>query len=283
MAYITPVWIKNETSFESISDQLLSYPKDTHMYLPLKLASNSDAAEQYLDKVVKAVDPYILLNMKKLQKLTIYDKRKNETNIIEKRIRSEITFERSSRIDFDLFTFFELSGSIVELCTSSSVEQFRVYICYAEIPSAVEQQRNPKTELRLAFPCNKDFIFNANVYAGLPVCNLGFNFMFSANFQLVTNRENLRDDVTFNYDLRDHFAAFFVYLLLTDDDLKKDFNRYCPSPTENQMDHSPWSKVMVDKIYNLIRQNSNLLFGITSGAYSMNFCYNVIIFSSIFR
>lgn len=283
LAYITPVWIENETIFEPISDQLLSYPKDTHLYLPLKLATNSDTAEQYLDKVVTAVDPCILLNMKKLQTFTIHDKRKMETIIIKKEIRSEITFDRSDRIVFESFTFHEVSGSIVELQQSSNVKQFRVYVCYAEISSAVEQKRNSRTELRLAFPCNKDFIFNANVYAGLPVCNLGFNFMFSADFQLVTNRENLQEDVTFNCDLRDHLAAFFVYLLLNDDELKKDFDRYCPSNSTHHINHSSWWKVMVNQIYDLIRRNSKLLFGITSGIYSMIFCYDFVIFSYIFR
>ena len=82
----------------------------------------------------------------------------------------------------------------------------RVYTCHIDVPVSLEQQVYPQKRWLLAFLCEADNYLNSTVYAGLPVCDLGFNFLFDVDFQLVTNREN----VLFNTFIRNHLSVLFI-------------------------------------------------------------------------
>ena len=140
-----------------------------------------------------------------------------------------------------------------------------MYTCHIDVPESIEQRRSPTARLILAFPCDSDYHLTSTVYTGLPVCDLGFEFLFNADFKLVTNRENVRENVQFNRYLRDHLAALFVYLLLNDSDLRKDIHRYCPSENLYQLKHSSWWSHMINDINKLITAYLPVLFGISTG------------------
>jgi hypothetical protein len=267
MSYITPLWITDQDIPDCISDQLLTHPQDTHLYLPLKLQAHTPEAELFLNQVITAADPCILLHMRHLKKLEISDKRQNKTTIIEKQLIGPTKLEKQLSVTFEDFTFINLAGSIIKLCTSSEYNTFRVYTCYIDIPNSIEQRRSPRTRLILAFPCENNYCLTSTVYTGLPVCDLGFNFLFNADFQLVTSRENVRENVPFNTFIRDHLAALFVYLLLNDIDLRKDINRYCPLTNIHQLKHSSWWLVMIDNINMLITKYLSVLFDIRTGQF----------------
>ncbi|CAF4697514.1 unnamed protein product, partial [Rotaria sp. Silwood2] len=172
MSYITPLWITDKDLLES----------------------HTAEANSFLDQVIKAVDPCILLNMRQLKKLEIVDERQKKVTIIEKQIIGPTKLEEQSSVTFEDFTFLNLSGSVIRLHTSTGYSTFRVYMCYINVANYIEQERPPKTRLTIGFPCEKDNELASIVYKGLPVCDLGFNFLFNADFQLVTNRENVREN-----------------------------------------------------------------------------------------
>ncbi|CAF3498569.1 unnamed protein product [Rotaria sordida] len=265
MSYITPLWITDQDIPDCISNQISTNAQHTHLYLPLKLQAHTPEADLFLNQVIKTVDPCILLNMRQLKKLEIIDQRQNKITIIEKKIIGPTQLEEQSNITFEDFTFLNLTGSIIQLHTSTGYNTFRVYTCYINVPSTMEERRTSKTRLIIGFPCENNYNLTSTVYAGLPVCNLGFNFLFNADFQLVTNRENVRENVLFNTFIRNHLSALFVYLLLNDLDLRKDINRYCPSLSIHQGKHSSWWLVMIDNINELITKYLSVLFDIRTG------------------
>ena len=265
MSYITPLWVTDQDIPDCIQSKILTNSKDTHLYLPLKLQAYTSEAESFLNQVATAADPCILLNMRHLKKLEIVDERQKKVTLIEKQFIGRTKLENQSRIRFEDFSFLDLTGVIVKLCSSSGYNTFRVYTCYIEIPNSIEQRRSPRTRLILAFPCEADYCLTSTVYTGLPVCDLGFNFLFNADFQLVTSRENVRENVPYNTFIRDHLATLFVYLLLNDVDLRKDINRYCPSTNIHQLRHSSWWLSMVDNITSLVTKYLPTLFNIQTG------------------
>jgi hypothetical protein len=265
MSYITPLWVTDQNIPDCISNQISTNTQDTHLYLPLKLQAHTHEASQFLNQVTRAADPCILLNMRHLKKLEIIDKRQEKVTIIEKQLIGPTKLEEQSSVTFEEFTFVNLTGSIIQLCTSAGYNKFRVYTCQIDVPNSIEQRRSSTTRLILALPCENDYCLTCTVYAGLPVCDLGFNFLFNADFQLVTNRENVRENVPYNAFIRDHLATLFVYLLLNDCDLRKDINRYCPLSNSHQVKHSSWWLVMVDRINELITKYLPVLFDIRTG------------------
>ncbi len=267
MSYITPLWIHDEEIPECISKQISTNVQQTHLYLPLKIAAHTSLAEQFLNDVARAIDPCILLNMRQLKNLEIVDQREDKSIIIKKQQIDSTKLETQAIVIFEDLTFLDLNGSMIQLCTPTGDRTFRVYSCQINVPSTIEQRRNPTTSLTLAFPCEYDYDLNATVYTGLPVCDLGFNFMFNAEFHLVTSRENVRENVPFNTYLRDHLAVLFVYLLLNDIDLKKDISRYCPSSNIHQVKHSSWWLSMIDRIHALVNKYLSALFDIRTGKF----------------
>ena len=266
MSYITPLWLTDQNTLpDCISAYISKHSEETHLYLPLKLEIHRPETEDFLDQVAMAADPCILLNMRHLEKMEIDDKRPNKVATVMERHRIDpITFEQSNII-FEKFSFIDLKGSKIKLNARAGENTFRVFTCYIDVPSAIEQREHPRTRLVMAFPCDKDYRLTSTVYTGLPVCDLGFNFFFNADFQLVTSRENVRENVLLNRFLRDHLAALFVYLLLYDMELKKDINRYCPSKNTQQLNHSSWWRDMIKDIYKLITKYRSVLFNIGAG------------------
>ncbi|CAF4251448.1 unnamed protein product [Rotaria sp. Silwood2] len=262
MSYITPIWITDQDIPDCISKKISTYTEHTHLYLPLKLPAQTSEVNLFLDQVIKAVDPCVLLNMRQLKRLEIFDSRSNREIRIEKQFIESTKLEEKLHVTFEDFTFLNLTGSLMQLYTSIGYNTFRVYTCCIQIPNSIEQRQSSNTRLSLIFPCEKDYHLTSTVYNGLPVCNLGFNFLFNANFQLVTNRENVRENAPINTFIRDHLSAFFVYVLLNDIDLRKDINRYCPTASMYQEQHSSWWLIMIDNINRLIRKYISVLLNI---------------------
>lgn len=265
MSYITPLWVTDQEIPQCISNQLKTYPQDTHLYLPLKLQAHTQEADLFLTQVNTAADSCILLNMRHLKKLEMIDQRQKQVTIIEKQLIGSTKLESQSNVTFEKCSFFDLNGSIIKLCNASTYKTFRVYTCYINIPNSIEKRRDPKSRLIVAFPCENDCCLTSTVYTGLPVCDLGFNFLFNADFQLVTSRENVRENVLLNTYLRDHLSVLFVYLSLNDIDLRRDINRYCPSKDLPQLKHSSWWLVMVDNIIGLLTKYLSDLLGTQKG------------------
>ncbi|CAF1091118.1 unnamed protein product [Rotaria magnacalcarata] len=261
MSYITPIWVHDEDIPQCILNQMSANHQHTHLYLPLK----SFLSDQFFNDISKAIDPCILLNMQKLRNLEVVDKRKDKSIIIKKQQISLIELKTEASIEFEDLTFLELSGRKIQLCTPTGDRTFRVYSCQINVPSIFEQRRHPKTSLTIAFPCEYDYELDTTVYTGLPVCDIGFNFMFNAEFHLVTSRESVRENVPFNTYLRDHLAVLFVYLLLNNIDLRKDISHYCPSSNIHQVKHSFWWLSMINRIDILITKYLADLFDIQKG------------------
>lgn len=267
MSYITPLWVKDDEIPDCITQQISVHPQDTYLYLPLKIHSHTPQADAFLNEVITAADPCVLLNMRHLEKLELFDKRENKLTSIEKHLAGPTKLVDQSNVSFEGFSFTDLTGCLIKLCVSSKEDMFRVYTCFINVPNSIEQRRSPTTRLILAFPSANDYRLTSTVYTGLPVCDLGFNFLFNADFQLVTNRENVRENAPFNTFIRDHLAALFMYLLLHDNDLRKDIHRYCPSMDIHQSKHSSWWHTMIDDINKLITKYLPDLFGIGKGEY----------------
>ena len=265
MSYITPLWLKDDQIPDCITQQISVHPQDTYLYLPLKVQSRTSQTDTFLNQVITAADPCILLNMRHLEKLELFDKRENKLTSIEKHIAGPTKLVEQSNVTFEGFSFTDLTGCLIKLCVSTEEDMFRVYTCSINVPNSIEQRRSPTTRLILAFPCDNTYRLTSTVYTGLPVCDLGFNFLFNADFQLVTNRENVRENAPFNTFIRDHLAALFMYLLLHDSDLRKDIHRYCPSTDIHQTKHSSWWHSMIDDINKLITKYFPILFGIGKG------------------
>jgi hypothetical protein len=265
MSYITPLWLTDQDIPDSIDAHISKYSEQTHLYLPLKLQAHTDDTNEFLDQVAIAADRCILLNMRHLQKLEIHDKRQNKVTIIEKHVEGQTELKDQSSVKFDKYSFINLTGSKIKLGTSPEYNTFRVYTCYIDIPNSIEQRQYSSTRLILAFPCESDYRLTSTVYTGLPVCDLGFNFLFNADFQLVTNRDNVRENVPFNTFLRDHLAALFVYLVWNDRDLRNDINRYFPSKKMQQIRYSSWWRSMVDNIFRLAKKYLSVLLGTQTG------------------
>ena len=271
MSYITPLWLADKDIPDCIVQQISVHPHDTYLHLPLKLQSHTPETETFLNQVITAADPCILLNMRHLKKLELFDKRQNQLTIIEKHLAGPTKLRDQSNVTFEDFSFTNLSGCVIKLCVSSNEDMFRVYTCHINMPNSIEQRRSPTTRLILAFPCRSDYRLTSTVYTGLPVCDLGFNFLFNADFQLVTNREHVRENAPFNTFIRDHLAALFMYLLLNDSDLQKDIHRYCPSTDAHQLKHSSWWHTMIDNINQLLNKYLPVLFGIGQGKHEYFF------------
>lgn len=267
MSYITPVWISDDAMLAKIRDRIESEPLKTYLYLPLKLHPFTSEAEQFLDQVAQATDPCILINLRRLGKLEIIDERKRQTSFVTKKIIDIEQNQWQESTTFEGFTFMNLTRSLVRLESGSKQNSFRVYTANIIIPTFIEHRSTKRTttQIILAFPCESEYELTYNVYAGLPVCNLGFKFLFNADFQLVTNRENVRENVLFNELIRNHLAVFFVYVLLNDSNIRKKMNHYCPYETNNQIKYSPWWLCMVDRINELIKKHFSTLLGIHPG------------------
>lgn len=265
MAYITPLWLTDEDIPACITQQISVHPRDTYLHLPLKLKSHTPETETFLNQVITAADPCVLLNMRHLKKLELFDRRQNQTTTIEKHFAGPTKLVEKSDVTFEGFSFTHISGCMIKLCVSTQEDLFRVYTCQINVPNSIEQRRSPTTRLILAFPCRTDYQLTNTVYTGLPVCDLGFNFLFNADFQLVTNREHVRENAPFNTFIRDHLAALFIYLLLNDSDLQKDIHRYCPSTDTHQLKQSSWWHTMIDDINRLLNKYLPVLFGIGQG------------------
>ncbi len=261
MSYITPVWIPDDAVLMKIRDRIDNEPLDTYLYLPLKLDPFTTKAEEFLDQVARAADPCILINLRRLEKLEIVDERKHQTLLVMKKVIAVEQSQWQECTIFEGFTFMNLTESLVQLESGSKQNSFRVYTASIEQPGTTATT----TRIILAFPCESEYELTYNVYAGLPVCSLGFNFLFNADFQLVTNRESIRENVPFNEFIRNHLSVLFVYLLLNDDNIRKNMNHYYPSDTNNQIKHLPWWLSMVDRIKELITKHLSTLLGIHSG------------------
>ena len=266
MSYIAPVWIQDEAIPEQVRHYIEKDPFDTHLYLPLKLQPYTQEADQFLEQVAGSIDACLLLNLSQLQQLQVIDQRKNQMSIVKKAVLENTYDHWESSAQFEGYTFTNLTKKLIQLTTGSTKNNFRVYSTDIVVPSVIEHRRKTSTtRLILAFPCDKEYVLTYNVYAGLPVCHLGFKFLVNGDFQLVTSRESVRQDVPFNEFLRNHLSVLFVYLLLNDSNLKKDLDQYCPSTTTEQIKHFPWWLVMVDRINELITKYFATLFNINSG------------------
>jgi hypothetical protein len=267
MSYITPVWIPDDATIVKIRDRIAQEPLDTHLYLPLKFHPFTPEAKRFLDQVAEATDPCILINLRRLEKLEIVDERSDKTLLITKRVIATEENLWPECTSFEGFRFINLTQSLVQLENGPKQNTFRVYATNIEILTITEQGSAVvrATRILLVFPSELEYALTYNVYAGLPVCKLGLNFICNANFQLVTNRENIRENVPYNESIRDHFAVLFVYLLLNDSHLRKNMNHYCPSYTNTNMKHLPWWLKMVDRINGLIRKHFSTLLGVDAG------------------
>jgi hypothetical protein len=268
MSYITPMWISDDAIPAKIRHRTESEPLDTYLYLPLKLDRFTPEAEEFLDQVAQATDPCILINLRRLEKLEIVDERKSQTLIVTKKVIVTEQNQWQECTTFEGFIFNNLTESLVHLESGSKQNNFRVYSASIILPSIIEHRgttTTTTTRIVLAFPCDPEYKLAYNAYAGLPVCNLGFNFLFNADFQLVTNRESVRENVPFNEFIRNHLSVLFVYLLLNDNNIKENMNHYCPSGTNNQIKNSPWWLRMVDRINELITKHFSTLLNICSG------------------
>ena len=270
MSYITPIWMEDDKIPAPIVQQGSTQSTHTHLYLPLKFIPRSPEANQFLDNLAKAMDPCILLNMKRLTRLDIIDQRDNKMITISKQVSNPLSSCTESPIVFEGMTFIDLKGVDIQLKTTSDSRKFRVYSCFIDAPLTAEHKQDKKMPLTLAFPLDNDDDLNANVYTGLPVRDLGFRFIMDAKFKLVTNRENVRENDPFNTSIRDHLAVLFVYLMLNDTILKRNISKFCPSKENIQLRHSSWWLCMVDRIDELVMKHLTTIFGIHSGSTSSN-------------
>lgn len=267
MAYITPRWIADETVLARVRDRVANEPLNTHLYLPLKFPLHTPEAEGFLDQLVQTIDPYILINLCQLQTIEIIDERRKQTTLLTKNVSTMEQHRWDECIIFEGLEFRNLSQSLVHLAGGSQQNSFQMYSTNITVPVAINERGVTSRTILLivAFPSSTQCELKYNVYTGLPVCNLGFNFLFNAGFELVTNRESVRENVPSNDSIRNHLSVLFVYLLLNDLNLRKHLDHYCPSTTSDQIKHSPWWLVMVYRIHELLRKHILALLTVDTG------------------
>ena len=84
-----------------------------HKILIFIYQAYTSEADLFLDQLRKTVDPCVLLNMRQLKRLEIFDKRKNQEMIIRKEIIGPTKLNEQSNVTFENFKFINLTGSII--------------------------------------------------------------------------------------------------------------------------------------------------------------------------
>lgn len=118
------------------------------------------------------------------------------------------------------------------------------------------------TEIVLAFPLDNEknvkHIPNSLVFAYFPIKSFGFKFIIHADFQTVTNRENLPEDNSWNLWLIKQLQSVMIAAIedfKNDDNLKFQFYKYFPTKSVIE---PPFTSFMED-LYNKLRDYNCIL------------------------
>lgn len=73
MSFVTPFWLEEDDMPTALKAAMASNPDYTHIYLPLRsqLCTDIDQREKFLLSVRSAVDPLLLLTLRRLRALTL--------------------------------------------------------------------------------------------------------------------------------------------------------------------------------------------------------------------
>lgn len=263
MSYITPIWINNDNDMlKKIEAHISKDPSYTHIYLPLRRSYRSAEGDKYLDHIFQAIDPYMLINLRNIKHIEVVDTRKDKAKLFQKKIIDNSKANYDEEIVFEEFKFKNFEHELVEVTDGVTVHSFRIY-------KACINNMHVKQRIMLGFPCELDYQLSYNVYTGLPVCNLGWNFIFNGDFELVTNRESVRENDIYNENIRDHLSVFFVYTMLNDENVRKNLNYYYPTNKDEGTSYSSsWWLPMLSRMRELLKKNSTKLFNINTGLMS---------------
>ena len=210
IAMVTPHWVNISDLPAEVCSRLQvaddGVVKGTHLYLPLKPELPvKGGMENFSKELRQTLNPLTILAMRKLQRLVVEDGEGGpKADIARTHVRDlPIDSRLSSACDADGVVtisgirLLDLASCEVAIISSQDEDgiqhpqggsQFHVFAARAH------PQKQPVT---VAFPITlastEDLHnFTSPVFAGLPVCDLGFKFMLNADWQLATNRAAVR-------------------------------------------------------------------------------------------
>jgi len=197
---LIPEWVDDVPDFVDV--------KQTNIILYIK-PELRDKISEYIEEI----HPSLLLFLKKLRVIELYEKDKNKVRKIE---------------------LYERDG-IVEIVYGEKRSFWKVVRKTFKVPDNIREEKREgvkEREIILAFPLKEDFSSDASVqevFAFLPVRKYGFKFIIQADFLLPITREDIIKDNKWNIWLRDTVGKVFLEALSkfkNDEKLKYSFYDY---------------------------------------------------------
>eukprot|EP00941_MAST-03F_sp_MAST-3F-sp1_P005670 g5670.t1 len=199
---LLPHWIENGDSIvdDKQFETLQSSDWITKMVLPL-IDENSLIQ---LSRKLKMLPSSIMLFLRRLQKIEIFQFDSNQSRNIERRI--------SSLTDNIIEIHEEESGETK--CTKWMITNTKLKTPSIHFGKQSNGRRKPTTELSIALPLlessENTFEKKQDVFAFLPVCTYGLHFVLHADWDLTTSREALDEDSAWNQWLRECVPVLFI-------------------------------------------------------------------------
>jgi len=202
LAYILPEWIDDIPDYVD--------PRYTNIVLPYK-GSKPDEFRKQLDQL----HPNLLLFLKKLAKIVIYDDSSNIKRILEKKVLKEGVVKVSE--------YKERNGSILESNEYYYLLRPFVYPVFSKALVGSEERKGLKsTEIIIGFPIHKNngrfsLITNEDcfLYSYLPIKDVGFRFLIQADFILNSSREDINEAKFWNEWILDKINSSIIKALLS--------------------------------------------------------------------
>ena len=220
LGYVVPHWHESDSPFDE---------RTTSLVIPSK------AGRFFPQETLVDVDGTLLLFLGKLRQLEVTSPGRQE--IFTRRDSGVVTTLAASKSGEEP-THKDYLRKRIDLDTSDILEPKREGIVSSEMVLAF-----PLSDAGEAAPSP-----GCATYAFLPIRDFGFSFYIQADFVLISSREGIHEDLSWNIRLRNGIARAFVSAV---DEFKKhrelgsSYLRYLPSHSEV---HDPFFAPVVDQI-----------------------------------
>ncbi|WP_323660161.1 sacsin N-terminal ATP-binding-like domain-containing protein [Aliarcobacter butzleri] len=190
--YTIPYWIE-EDDFKNYPSEFLK--KDsTNIYLKFK---KDFLYKDDIKKKISEIEPIIILFLKKLSNIEIYQKNKQIIDVSKKLMKSSIKEFKEIQLKYDKFEdIYYLTNKIISK------------------PKDIDEPKREKVlnrEIVIAFPSFDNKEKEDRVFSFLPTeIHTGLPFLIQSDFILIGNRENIIEDNRWNLWLMDEIVEFFV-------------------------------------------------------------------------
>lgn len=227
--YIVPYWVPNSNSLFG------GKPDKTRILLPLKAEKRINVVDQ-----LKQIAPETILFLRKLKSLII----KVENDLIAEVVRDD---HEKPIISFHV--------------ANKEAKYWLIEERFAVPKDIVEDKREGiyNRVISIAFPISDPDKLGDTIYAYLPtLIRSGFNFLVNGDFILSSNRESIRENLSWNIWLRDCIGPTFVKAfesLLNNSKYKFEPYLFIPNPDEIR---DPYFQPVVDTIIKELKERTTI-------------------------